>query len=71
MSRVGDQIQPDLKHTIIGDVMNKKFIIEIKDVDLELENMKPEKLISWAIEDIFHCSSDFVTVKELKPLTNR
>jgi len=42
----------------------KKYQIEIKNIAVELKDMNPEKLICWAMEDIFAVSSDDVIIKE-------
>ena len=47
-----------------GKMTSKKYQIEIKNIAVQLKDMNPEKLIRWAMEDIFAVSSDDVIVKE-------
>lgn len=48
--------------------MKLKYEIEIRDVDLNRldTNLKDlRKQIDWALQDIFNCSGQYTTVKEI------
>lgn len=44
--------------------MKKKYIVEVKNIEKELKDMNPEKLIRWAFGDIFEVSLDDIDVVE-------